>query len=56
MGYFKGSVKMYPLPDDGSPEPEKILKNIPSTESVDVVVRVYIIKVGGGCGLSGMGG
>jgi len=45
VGYFKGSVKMYPLPDDGSPEPEKILKNIPSTESMDVVVRVYIIRV-----------
>ena len=45
VGYFKGSVKMYPLPDDGSPEPEKILSNIPSTDPLDVIVRVYVIKV-----------
>ncbi len=45
VGYFKGSVKMYPLPDDGSPEPDKILANIPSTDSVDVIIRVYVIKV-----------
>lgn len=46
VGCFKGSVKMYPLPDDGSPEPERILANIPSTDPIEVVVRVYIIKVG----------
>ena len=46
VGYFKGSVKMYPLPDDGSPEPDRILSNIPSTDPIDVVVRVYIIRVG----------
>ena len=49
VGYFKGSVKMYPLPDDGSPEPERILANIPSTDPMNVVVRVYIIKVGVAC-------
>lgn len=37
---------MYPLPDDGSPEPDKILSNIPSSDPIDVVVRVYVVKVG----------
>ena len=46
VGYFKGGIKMYPLPDDGSPEPDKVLSNVPSTDPVDVVVRVYVIKVG----------
>ena len=45
VGYFKGSVKMYPLPDDGSAEPEKILVNIPSTDPIDVIIRVYVIRV-----------
>ncbi len=45
VGYFKGSIKIYPLPDDGSPEPERVLVNIPSTDPVDVVVRVYVIRV-----------
>jgi len=45
VGYFKGSVKMYPLPDDGSAEPERILVNIPSTDPIDVIVRVYVIRV-----------
>lgn len=45
VGYFKGTVKMYPLPDDGSPEPKPLLANVPSTEPIDVVVRVYIIRV-----------
>ncbi|XP_064383023.1 myoferlin-like isoform X2 [Halichondria panicea] len=44
VGYFKGTVKMYPLPDDGSPEPKPLLANVPSTEPIDVVVRVYIIR------------
>lgn len=45
VGAFKGSIKLYPLPDDGSPEPDKVLSNIPSTDPVDVVVRVYVVKV-----------
>ena len=45
IGYFKGGIKIYPLPDDGSPEPDKVLANIPSSDPVDVVVRVYVIKV-----------
>lgn len=47
VGYFKGSLKAYPLPDDGSPMPELILSNIPSTDPVEVIVRIYIIKVRG---------
>ena len=45
VGFFKGSLKAYYLPDDGSPLPELILSNIPSTDPVEVIVRVYIIKV-----------
>ena len=45
VGLFKGSLKVYPLPDDGSPPPELILANIPSTDPVEVVVRVYVIRV-----------
>ena len=44
VGAFKGSLKAYPLPDDGSPMPELILSNIPSTDPVEVVIRIYIIK------------
>ena len=36
---------MYPLPDDGSPEPERMLAHIPSTDPVSVIVRVYVIRV-----------
>ncbi len=45
MGYFKGAIKVYPLPDDGTPDPPKVLSNIPSSKPVKVVVRIYIIKV-----------
>ena len=41
----QGSVKMYPLPDDGSPEPERMFSHIPSTDPVNVIVRVYVIRV-----------
>jgi hypothetical protein len=44
VGKFKGSIKVYPLPDDGTPEPEKVLSNIPPSKPVKVIVRVYIIK------------
>ena len=36
---------MYPLPDDGSPEPPRVLTNIPSTSPIEVVVRIYVIRV-----------
>ncbi len=44
VGYFKGAIKVYPLPDDGSPDPPKILSNIPSSKPIKVIVRIYIIK------------
>ena len=40
VGYFKGSFKVYPQ----STPPVKYPKH-PSTDPVDVIVRVYIIKV-----------
>ena len=48
VGYFKGSFKAYPLPEDeGASMPKLIFSNIPSNanELVDVIVRAYIIKV-----------
>ena len=47
VGYFKGSFKAYPIPDSGSLLPELVFSNIPSDvlDPVDVVIRVYIIKV-----------
>ena len=45
VGWFKGAIKVYPLPDDGSPEPSKVLCHIPSSKPVQVVVRVYVIRV-----------
>ena len=49
VGLFKGTLKVYPLPDDGSPEPPKVLANLPSTKPVQVVVRVYVIRVSNAC-------
>ena len=48
VGYFKGSFKAYPVPEDEAASiPELIFSNIPSTanDPVEVIVRVYIIKV-----------
>ena len=48
VGYFKGSFKAYPIPEDeGASMPQLIFSNIPSTasEPVEVIVRVYVIKV-----------
>ena len=45
VGLFKGALKVYPLPDDGSPDPPKVLANLPSTKPVNVVVRVYVVRV-----------
>ena len=44
---LQGSVKVYPLPDDGSPMPDRIFSHIPSSAPVECVARVYIVKVGG---------
>ena len=48
VGYFKGSFKAYPIPEDeGASMPALIFSNIPSSasEPVEVIVRVYVIKV-----------
>lgn len=45
VGEFKGSFHVYPLPSDPNlPFPPRILKNLPPSEPVECVVRVYIIK------------
>ncbi|XP_077973068.1 myoferlin-like isoform X2 [Styela clava] len=45
VGELKAAVYMYPLPDDpGDPMPEKIFKNPPSTDTVEVKVRVYVVR------------
>ena len=46
VGYFKGSFKAYPVPKDVSSTNTKLkFSNTPSTDPVEVIVRVYIIKV-----------
>ena len=48
VGYFKGSFKAYPIPEDeGASMPALIFSNIPSSanEPVEVIVRVYVVKV-----------
>lgn len=45
VGKFKGAIKVYPLPDDGSPEPARVLSNVPTSKPTKVIVRVYVIKV-----------
>lgn len=46
MVIFQGSFHVYPLPSDPNlPFPPRILKNLPPSEPVECVVRVYIIKV-----------
>ena len=44
VGYFKGSLKAYELTSDNH-DPESKFSNLPSTDPVEVIVRVYIIKV-----------
>uniref|UniRef100_T1IIT4 C2 domain-containing protein n=1 Tax=Strigamia maritima TaxID=126957 RepID=T1IIT4_STRMM len=45
VGEFKGTLRVYPLPEDPNlPLPPKILQWIPTTGIEVVVVRVYIIR------------
>ena len=46
---FKGALKVYPLPDDGSADPPKVLAHLPSTKPVNVVVRIYVVRVSDTC-------
>lgn len=44
--FFQGSFHVYPLPSDPNlPFPPRILKNLPPSEPVECLIRVYIIKV-----------
>ena len=43
VGYFKGSFKVY-QPNGDITSPSKF-SNLPSTDPVEVIVRVYVIKV-----------
>ena len=49
VGYFKGSFKVYTLPaqatGDECSTPKLKFSNLPSTDPVEVIVRVYVIKV-----------
>lgn len=45
VGEFKGFFHVYPLPSDPNiPLPPRILNNLPPSEPVECVVRVYIIR------------
>lgn len=45
VGEFKGSFHVYPLPSDPNlPLPPRILNNLPPSEPVECVVRLYVIK------------
>lgn len=44
VGHFKGTFRIYPLPADGSEPPPRMLQNAPSNETIELKVRVYVIK------------
>ncbi|XP_074642408.1 myoferlin-like [Tubulanus polymorphus] len=45
VGEFKGCFRVYPLPGDpNSPMPRKLLSNLPDSNPVDCLVRIYIIS------------
>ncbi|EDO26047.1 predicted protein [Nematostella vectensis] len=48
-GYFtanlQGTFRVYPLPSDPSmPLPPRHLRNLPPSEPVDCIIRVYVIR------------
>ena len=45
VGLLKGSLKVYPLPDDGSKEPPPVFSKTINTKPVECVVRIYVIRV-----------
>ncbi|XP_048584840.1 myoferlin isoform X2 [Nematostella vectensis] len=45
VGEFKGTFRVYPLPSDPSmPLPPRHLRNLPPSEPVDCIIRVYVIR------------
>ena len=42
---LQGSLKVYPLPDDGSKEPPPVFSKTINTKPVECVVRVYVVRV-----------
>lgn len=44
VGYFKGALKIYEMNSLG-PAPVLMYSSVPSTNPVEIIVRVYIIKV-----------
>lgn len=46
VGYFKGALKIYEVGSTGSrPAPVLMYSSAPSADPVQVIVRVYVIKV-----------
>ena len=41
---LQGTFRIYPLPADGSEPPPRMLQNAPSNETIELKVRVYVIK------------
>jgi hypothetical protein len=46
VGYIKGAIKIHCLQDDGEDSNGyNLFRNIPSNHQVDLIVRVYVVKV-----------
>jgi len=42
---FQGTFRVYPLPSDpNQPLPPRLLCNLPPSEPVECIVRVYVIR------------
>ncbi|XP_035461979.2 myoferlin isoform X1 [Scophthalmus maximus] len=45
VGEFKGSFKIYPLPDDpGVPMPHRQFRELPESEPQECLVRIYVVR------------
>ncbi|KAM6923228.1 myoferlin [Lycodopsis pacificus] len=45
VGEFKGSFKIYPLPDDpGVPAPPRQFRELPASEPQECLVRLYVVR------------